>query len=727
MLKKLLGLFLLLNLCAMASTALAGYSSLGPIPVPRIAQRDTAAGGPGSDCYVCSLASVQAYYVGTSSYNYGSYLRSYGSVGDYAWSDDPLWREIYALNGNSVWIAGTTCENLPYPMTGGNYSISNALSAIYTQLQRGNPVTIHSRLDTGVMHASVIIGYKGNGAATLKASDFIVMEIKQWDSNGYVGSINNQSLFNSCMTNAVSATTQDDALAVWRKSNSTCYYTLQAWLLKTFGTESLNVNLRWVANPPSADFKVYTEHAIEAMNVKLVENAGNRIVAYQYPYGASAELTQTLSLGMTVRAVSSVYNSFNNLWYRTVQGRYVWSGITEFVCGVPNIKLSDFTLSGAYDSGTLPALSGTLTADSCITGITATVHQNDPTGAVVQSASHAIEGLRTISVSLAATPLASGINLNALPGGTYSLVYTIAHGTHGESETLQYDFTVNSDGVTQITLGAPDEIRVGDVFTLSTTVLPADAPDQTLTFSSSDPLIASVDASGCVTTLKMGTVTISAAASNGVVGTISIDIGHNIQSACILVEGRDAAPDYETFVCRLGDTFPYQISISSTNGYDAPYEVLISSDASYVQIDEEAETFTAVFGGMDTLAALIGAEVNGETQWITEAISCPVFIQREESVFVLPADLTRVESTAFWDTKAVEVIVPDQAQLLDTDSFGSDVRTVYVYDSSDLSIEPAAFEMGVAIVDMSAEPNAQFRQNCTSCGYRYFFNGAIDQ
>lgn len=725
MFKKLLGFIAVLVLCLGAQTALAGYSSVGPIPVPRIAQRDTSAGGPGGDCYVCSLASVQAYYVGTSSYNYGSYLRSYGSVGDYAWSNDPLWREIYALNGNSVWIAGTTCDNLPYPMTGGSYSVSNALSAIYVQLQNGNPVTIHSSVGN-TMHASVIIGYKGNGAATLKTSDFIVMEIKQWNYGSYIGSINSQSLFNACMTSPISAATASDAVAAWNKSNSTCYYTLQAWLLKTFSSEDITVNLRWVANPPSADFKVYTEHAIEAMNVKLIANGSNRIVAYQYPYGASAELTQTLSLGMTVRAVSSVYNSYNNLWYRTVQGRYIWSGITEFVCGVPNLKLSNFTLSGAYDAGTLPALAGTLTGDSCITNITASVHQENASGEILQSASHAIDGLRTTSVSIGATQLANDIDLNALPGGTYSLVFTIAHGTHGETAALQYDFSINSDGVAQITLSAPEEIRAGDAFTLSTSILPADAPDQTLSFSSSDPTIASVDASGHVTTLKMGSVTLSAVASNGVTGTVSIDVDHNIASAGIVVEGRDCTPDYEAFVCSIGDEVSYQLAITYTNDYEAPYVFLLSSDAARLQIDEAQQTFTAVAGGEDTLAALIGAEVNGQTIWLTEAVSCPVFVYRTEQVFDLPASLAQVGATAFWDTKALEVIVPDQVQLLDTDSFGSDVCTVYVADSSQLTIEPAAFEMNVAIVDLSAEPNEQFRQNCLSCGYRYYFNGAIN-
>lgn len=728
MIKKVLGFFVLLTLCLSAQTALAGYSSVGPIPVPRIAQREKAVGGPGNDCYVCSLASVQAYYVGASNYSYGGYTRSYGKFGDYVWSTDPLWREIYALNGNSYWIAGTTCGNLPYPMTGGSYSVSNALSVIYAQLQRGNPVTVHACIDpdNGPMHASVIIGYKGNGASTLKTSDFIVMEIAQWNSNSYTGSINNQTLFNTCMTNPISATTASAAVAAWKKSNSTCYYTLQAWLLRAFASENINVNLRWVTNPPSASLKVYTEHAIEAMNVKLVENGSNRLVAYQYPYGASAEMTQTLSVGMTVRAVSSVYNSFNNLWYRTNQGRYVWSGITEFVCGVPNIKLSGFTLSDAYDAGTLPALSGTLTADSCITAVTASVHQGDASGEILQSATHLIEGLRTVSVSIGDTDLPGGIDLNALSGGTYSLIYTIAHGTHDETATLQYDFTVNGDGVTQITLSAPEEIRVGDVFALSASVLPEDASDQTLRFSSSDPSIASVDETGLVTTLRMGTVTLSALAASGASDTITIEIGHNIDSACILVEGRDCVPDYEAFVCNIGDVVPYRLAITYSNDYQAPYTVTFTSDMACVEFDEASKTFTAVCGGTDTLLALISAEINGSLLLQKEAVSCPVFVHRDERVFDLPASLVEVEPMAFWETDAYDVIVHDQAQLLDEDSFGSKVCTVYVTDSSKLTIEPAAFEMNISIVDLSPAPNAAFQRECDSMGYHYYFNGALE-
>lgn len=719
MLKKLLVLLPVLMLLMGAHAALAAYNPQGPIPVPRIAQRDTSVGGPGGDCYVCSLASVQAYYAGKTQYTYGSYSRTYSGVGDYDWSTDPFWREIYALNGNSVWIAGTTCGKLPFPMSGSSYSVSSSLSVIYNQLQKGNPVTIHSSTN-GAMHASVIIGYKGKNATTLKTSDFIVMEIKRWNSNGYTGGLNSQALFNACMTSPISKTTVSEAQAAWKKSNSQCYYTLQSWLLKTFSSENIDVNLRWVTNPPNSSLKVMTEHAVEAMDVTLQASGTNKMVAYQYPYSASAEMTGTLAAGTKLRIVSSVYNSYNNLWYRTSDGRYIYSAIAKYSAGVPNLRLSGFTLSGEYAPGTLPAISGTLTSDSCITDVTVKVLNG---GNVVLQDSCSVMGLRTTNLSLSE---GLSLNLNALPGGNYTLVFTVAYGTHGETKDLSYSFSVASGEPESIRLSAPDTIQIGDMFFLSADVLPENCPDKTLRYTSSNPTIATVNSKGRVTVMQVGTFTITATAVNGISSSITLTAGHNLDSVSLLVNGLDGSSGHEAAVLKQGESLPYTLNLSFTNGYEAPYFISLTSESSCLSFDEQNQTLTGFSGGEDRIIANIGAEINGDVVWLLQAFSCPVFVMGDSMVFDLPEALSEIDSQAFEDTAAREVRLHEKVSSVASGSFPSSVRTVYVDQSEGLTIEPDAFAAGTAIVDLSPSFNLPLRAACVVYGYRYFFNGECD-
>lgn len=55
---------------------------------------------------------------------------------------------------------------------------------------------------------------------------------------------------------------------------------------------------------------------------------------------------------------------------------------------------------------------------------------------------------------------------------------------------------------------------VGDKIDLTANVLPADATDKSVAFSSSDPTVAAVNAEGKVTFLSEGTVTITASSKD---------------------------------------------------------------------------------------------------------------------------------------------------------------------------------------------------------------------
>ncbi|MHC1682582.1 MAG: Ig domain-containing protein [Clostridiaceae bacterium] len=75
---------------------------------------------------------------------------------------------------------------------------------------------------------------------------------------------------------------------------------------------------------------------------------------------------------------------------------------------------------------------------------------------------------------------------------------------------------VTSNPVTGITLNkSTDKLQVGETDTLTATISPADATNKNVTWTTSDSTIATVDSTGKVTGVKVGTVTITATTEDG--------------------------------------------------------------------------------------------------------------------------------------------------------------------------------------------------------------------
>ena len=68
------------------------------------------------------------------------------------------------------------------------------------------------------------------------------------------------------------------------------------------------------------------------------------------------------------------------------------------------------------------------------------------------------------------------------------------------------------------------EIGVGDTATLTATVTPANATDKTVTWTSNDDTVATVDANGVVTGVKAGTATITATTSNSKTAECTVEV-----------------------------------------------------------------------------------------------------------------------------------------------------------------------------------------------------------
>lgn len=188
------------------------YTAIPAIGISRIAQP----AGKDTSCYISSIATLYGYKVGT--YNNENY-RIGGK--DYTQTSSKLYKDVFKKNGSSNWVSNSTITY--YGLKKQSFSMEKA----YNALKQGKPVVIHGK-NGNATHASIIIGYKGNGA-TLKASDFIVMEIKSgypFESKVYDKGYwdNSTTLFKNNANKAPSS----------YFSSPSCYVTLSNW------TSSLN-------------------------------------------------------------------------------------------------------------------------------------------------------------------------------------------------------------------------------------------------------------------------------------------------------------------------------------------------------------------------------------------------------------------------------------------------------------------------------------------------------
>lgn len=85
---------------------------------------------------------------------------------------------------------------------------------------------------------------------------------------------------------------------------------------------------------------------------------------------------------------------------------------------------------------------------------------------------------------------------------------------------------VRGGNVTDISLSGDDEVKVGETITLKATIKPSNA-DKTLTWTSSNPKVATVDKNGKVKGVKAGDVTITVKASNGKEATHKVKVVDN--------------------------------------------------------------------------------------------------------------------------------------------------------------------------------------------------------
>uniref|UniRef100_UPI0038BB600F starch-binding protein n=1 Tax=Anaerosporobacter faecicola TaxID=2718714 RepID=UPI0038BB600F len=190
----------------------------------------------------------------------------------------------------------------------------------------------------------------------------------------------------------------------------------------------------------------------------------------------------------------------------------------------------------------------------------------------------------------------------------------------GDNSSNTYTYNVdpnNNAEVTSVTLNESDvTVALGNTTTLTATVLPSNAADRSITWTTSDPFVASVS-SGIVTGIAEGTATITAITSNGLTATVAVTV--TVMTEEIAVTSITLNQSTTTLV--VGDTATLIATILPSNATDQSV-TWTTSDSSVASVShgvvsgiaEGTATITATTS--NGLTATVAVTVTVETSYM---------------------------------------------------------------------------------------------------------------
>ena len=174
-----------------------------------------------------------------------------------------------------------------------------------------------------------------------------------------------------------------------------------------------------------------------------------------------------------------------------------------------------------------------------------------------------------------------------------------------------------------ITLNATEQtLTVGETFALTASVLPENATNKSLAWTSSDENVATVDANGLVTAVKEGTATITAKANDGSNASASCTI--TVKATVVLVEGITLNATEQTLT--VGETFALTASVAPENATNKSL-AWTSSDENVATVDANG-LVTAVKEGTATITAKANDGSNVSAQCTINVSDSFIFVSK---------------------------------------------------------------------------------------------------
>ena len=194
-------------------------------------------------------------------------------------------------------------------------------------------------------------------------------------------------------------------------------------------------------------------------------------------------------------------------------------------------------------------------------------------------------------------------------GLTGPCVITLSNVIASETNSTTHSLPVSTCTVTVIQLATSialsqttAELTAGETLQLTATVQPENATDRTVTWTSSDPAIATVDATGLVTAVAAGTATITATTNDGTGLTATFAV--TVSQLEVQVGGLELSE--KVFKLRL--TQSRQVSVTTEGVETVTWS---SSDAVVASVDANG-VVTAHTNG---IAIITATAANGASMW----------------------------------------------------------------------------------------------------------------
>ncbi len=297
------------------------------------------------------------------------------------------------------------------------------------------------------------------------------------------------------------------------------------------------------------------------------------------------------------------------------------------------------------------------------------------------------------------------IGINALTPGTATITVTDVL----TDKTVSCEVTVERKviPVTGVSVTPTTKtLTEGESFTLVATVQPADADNKSVSWSSSDASVASVDASGKVLALKPGTAVITATTQDGgKTATCTVTVERKV----ISVTGVSVTPTTKTLT--EGESFTLVATVQPADA-DNKSVNWSSSDASVATVDASGKVL-ALKPGTAIITAI--------TQDGGKTASCTVTVKKRvipvTGVSVTPTTKTLTEGESFTLVATVQPADADNKSI----SWGSSDAGVATVDASGKVL---ALKAGTAIITATTQDGGK-TASCTVAVEKREGNGSI--
>ena len=353
------------------------------------------------------------------------------------------------------------------------------------------------------------------------------------------------------------------------------------------------------------------------------------------------------ALGDTVRLTAEAFDASGH----TVAGvEFSWETNDDAVATVDATGLATAVANGtATITATAGEASGsaTVTVAQVVSSVTvvpaeASFEALDDTVRLTSEAfdanGHAVAGAEfswETSDDAVATVDASGL-VTAVANGTATITATTGEASGSATVTV-------AQVVSSVTV-APMEANfeaLGDTLRLTAEAIDANGSsvtDAEFSWASSDESVATVDATGLVTAIASGSVTITAT-SGSVSGSATVTVAQEVSSV--------AAVPAEASIAALGDTVRLTAEAFDANG-SAVTDVEFSwesSDNSVAKVDASG-LVTSVANGTVTITATSGEASGSATVTVAQVVSSVIVVPAEASIAAL-GDTLRLTAEAF--------------------------------------------------------------------------------